>query len=105
MKRIFANGDGGGDSFLQAGGLNFVQGVVEGAFTLGAAGINAQTTREVTKSNNETYVEVSKSNNDAKVKITEAWTKFLGGSSKDVVLGIILSIAAIGLIIVLVKKS
>ena len=100
MKRVIANGDGGGEAFLAAGGLAACTSVIQGAFNLGSTAIQTNAYVDVSKSNNDATVKINDSDNTARVKIAGIWSKH----SREIVTGILMVFVIIALLIYLYKS-
>lgn len=99
MKQSIANGDGGGQAFLAAGGLTACVSVIEGAFGLGATAIQTDAYVKVSNSNNDAAVKIHDSDNTARVKIAEIWSKH----SREIVFGILMVFVIVALLIYFTK--
>ena len=97
MKQPIANGDGGGQAFLAAGGLAACTSVIEGAFGLGATAIQTDAYVKVSDSNNKAAVSIHDSDNSARVRIAEIWSQH----SREIVIGILFVFVIVALLIYL----
>ena len=95
-----ANGDGGGgQAFLNAGGLAACTAVIEGAFGLGAQAIQTNAYVKVSESNNKSAVNIHDSDNNARVKIAEIWSQ----QSREILFGIMMVFVIVALLIYFTK--